>query len=152
MVYLISNFSFYKDDNVSSQGDDNSSQVYSEGDDNQIVPSEVAESPTTIIPNPRPTSDDSPPSDPSDPEEEEEEGNESFKDLLEFFSRQWLQTQLTHKVSLAASNSFWLLAMQNIPRIMELKNIEGHKRKIPQFMQVHELTRKFCITQKFGRD
>ena len=82
----------------------------------------------------------SPPPDDSGPDddgvEEEEEEEETFLDLFENFSRQWLHTQLTHHVSLTASNAFWTLAMKLIPHLFEVKTREGIKHKIPQFLQV----------------
>ena len=75
-----------------------------------------------------------PPSDDSGPDDDEEE-EVCFNELFDSFSSQWLTTQLTHRVSLEASNAFWVSAMNHIPRIFELKKSEGIKGKIPQFMQ-----------------
>lgn len=59
-----------------------------------------------------------------------------YDNWLKAFSNQWLHNQLTHQVSLAAGNSFWILAMKYIPKLMEMKENEGVTRKIPQFLQV----------------
>ena len=93
------------------------------------------------IPNPPPITPPRPPRSPSPPPPpsgtDEEEEDDSFLTVFQAFSREWLQTQLTHQVSLSASNSFWVLAMKYIPGIHELKTAERIQHKIPQFMQVH---------------
>lgn len=53
-------------------------------------------------------------------------------------SNQWLQVQLTHKVSLTAANAFWKLSFKHLKEIFDLKEAEGVKRKIPQFQQVRK--------------
>lgn len=58
--------------------------------------------------------------------------------MFHSFSKKWLETQLTHHVSLAASNSFWKLAFKHVYDILELKRMEEVKRKIPQFLQVRK--------------
>ena len=75
--------------------------------------------------------------------EEDEEPNEeedSFASFFDSFSRQWLNTQLTHHVSLAASNAFWKLSFNCVPKLVELQANEQVKRKskIPQFLQVRK--------------
>ena len=75
-----------------------------------------------------------PPSDDSGPEEGRDE--DSYKDVMQQFSEEWLQTQLTHHVSLSATNAFWRVSMNFIPKIMELRNAELINRKVPQFNQV----------------
>lgn len=70
---------------------------------------------------------------------DEEEGNEEeidFESTFFSFSKEWLNTQLTHRVSLTASNCFWKLALKYIPKIHELKTAENIKKKIPQYLQV----------------
>ena len=46
---------------------------------------------------------------------------------------QWLRLQLTHDVSLAATDAFWNLAMKSIPKLLHIRDVQGIKRKIPQF-------------------
>ena len=80
-----------------------------------------------------------PPPDDSDPNSSNNEASDeddSFQYSFKAFSNQWLHTQLTHKVSLAASNSMWNLAMKNVQNLMELKERDGVSKKIPQFLQV----------------
>ena len=72
--------------------------------------------------------------DPSEGEEEEW----TFDSLFNSFSKQWLQTQLTHHVSLAASNDFWKLAFSYVSQIHELKQQENSTSKIPQFLQIRK--------------
>ena len=88
-----------------------------------------------LIPHPTPPSDD------SGPDEEEEEEEDNFRNLFETFSMKWTNTQVTHSVSLSAANSFWMTAMEFIPRLMELKRLEGVKHKIPQFLQVQNTSK-----------
>ena len=46
---------------------------------------------------------------------------------------EWLRIQLTHDVSIAATDAFWSLAIQWIGRLHRIRDIQGIKRKIPQF-------------------
>lgn len=58
---------------------------------------------------------------------------------------QWLKLQLTHDVSLAATDAFWSLAMKCIPKLLHIRDVQGIKRKIPQFPnQRKNLYRKEC--------
>ena len=66
------------------------------------------------------------------------EEEESFESLFTSFSNQWQHAQLTHHVSLAASNNFWKLSFDYVPKILELKKAEKLKKKIPQFYQVRK--------------
>ena len=65
-----------------------------------------------------------------------EEDDESFDSFLKSFSREWLNTQLTHQVSLAACNAFWKIAFRGIPSILEMKKIEKINKAIPQYPQI----------------
>lgn len=76
--------------------------------------------------------------DDGDSSHEEDDDEISFDSIFNSFSKQWLHTQLTHHVSLAASNSFWKLSFQNVAKLLELKHNEQVTRKIPQFMQVRK--------------
>lgn len=62
--------------------------------------------------------------------------DETFYSLLRSLSQKWINAQLTHDVSLAATSVFWKLAFEYIPEIIRLKESEGVKKKIPQFMQI----------------
>ena len=63
-----------------------------------------------------------------------EEFEDDYKTSLNSFSRQWLETQLTHRVSAKATNSFWSNAMDFLPKLLEFKLREGRERPIPQFV------------------
>lgn len=65
--------------------------------------------------------------------------DESYQQWFKALSNEWLHSQLTHNVSLAASNSFWELAFKYLPKLMELKEEERISKKIPQFLQVNGL-------------
>ena len=78
------------------------------------------------------------PSDDSEPDDDgDEEEQETFKDVLDKLSEQWLSIQLNHHVSLTACDLFWRVSMEYIPQIMELKKLERNTKKIPQFQQVY---------------
>ena len=86
-----------------------------------------------------PPGDRSPPVD-SGPESSSDDAStaddDSYQVWLKAFSNECLHSQLTHHVSLAATNSMWNLAFKYIPKLMELKEKEGITKRIPQFVQV----------------
>ena len=59
-------------------------------------------------------------------------------DLFQSFSKQWLHAQLSHHVSLSATNSFWALSMKYVPKLIAMKEQENIKKKVPQFVQVRK--------------
>ena len=76
---------------------------------------------------------------PDDSESEFGDAEEnSFISLFQSFSKQWLHAQLTHHVSLAASNEFWNLSFQYVSKMVEMKEKEKVRRKIPQFLQARK--------------
>ena len=77
-------------------------------------------------------------SDDNDPDPDHDEEEQSFDSLFETFSEQWLQAQLTHHVSLAASNDFWKLSFKYVSEIIEMKRQENINKKIPQFLQIRK--------------
>lgn len=66
------------------------------------------------------------------------EEEESFDSLFHSFSKKWMETQLTHHVSLSAANDFWKLSFKCIADIFDKKIAEGVSRKIPQYLQVRK--------------
>ena len=80
--------------------------------------------------------DDNDPDDSGDNDVEQDEN--SFAEMLKSFSNEWLHVQLTHHVSLSATNAFWGLTLKHFQQLMDLKEAEGIKRKIPQFGQVRK--------------
>lgn len=75
-------------------------------------------------------------------DDEDNEDEITFVSLLDDFSKKWLELQLTHHVSLAASNQFWNLAIKQIHEIFKKKEQEKVKRKIPQFLHVRKMIYK----------
>ena len=62
----------------------------------------------------------------------EEEDTTSFKYILRQFSKDWLETEVNHKVSKIASGEFWSIATKWIFNLADaFKN--DKKKKIPQF-------------------
>ena len=81
----------------------------------------------------------------ADDDDDDEDEENSFESLFLSFSNQWLHTQLTHHVSLAASNDFWKLSFKYVSKILEFKFNEGVKSKIPQFLQIRKnIHRNIC--------
>ena len=54
--------------------------------------------------------------------------------MLDSFSEKWVQTQLTHRVSLSAASAFWSLSFKYVLDILQLKENEGVKKNVPQFV------------------
>ena len=71
-------------------------------------------------------------------EEDKDDDEDTFHSLFESFSKQWLGAQLTHHVSLTASQAFWNLAFKYGSNLNDLKTKENIKKKIPQFLQVRK--------------
>ena len=87
----------------------------------------------------------SPPIPSSDEGSNQEEEEETFQSLLDSFSYQWLNTQLTHQVSLAAANSVWKTSLEYVGKIFELKSKERVKKNIQQFPQIRKnIYRDIC--------
>ena len=82
----------------------------------------------------------SPPPPFSSNDEEDEDEESSFESLFKSFSNQWLHTHLTHHVSLAATSDFWKLSFKYISNLLELKQRDNVKKKIPQFLQIRKNT------------
>ncbi len=75
-------------------------------------------------------------------QEEDSDGNgddvnyeDNYMDVLHSVSKKWLCTQLTHKVSAAATNTFWDIALSCLPKVMDFKEREGISKNIPHFIQ-----------------
>ena len=68
-------------------------------------------------------------------EEEDQEFQDTYKDVLNSLSRQWLLTQLNHRVSAKAANQFWDIAMKYLPKLLMFKEREGRQKNVPKFIQ-----------------
>ena len=75
----------------------------------------------------------------SDGDDSPSDGNDSdtqednYYQLLHDFSKKWLSLQLTHNVSLKATDAFWRVAVNSLNRIYSAKSRQGVKKRIPQF-------------------
>ena len=58
--------------------------------------------------------------------------------MLISLSNSWLQIQLTHHVSLEATNAFWRTSLKSFHELIEKKKAEGINRKIPQYVQIRK--------------
>ena len=61
---------------------------------------------------------------------------ENYFNLLQAFSKRWLSIQLTHNVSLKATDAFWKLAVNSLRKIYRARKLEKIKKNIPQFTHV----------------
>lgn len=78
-------------------------------------------------------------------EDETDQEEETFQSFFSEFSKQWLNIQLTHHVSLAASNAFWKMSFEHIFQIYQLKAAQNVTKKIPQFLQARKnLYKEYC--------
>ena len=73
---------------------------------------------------------------------EPEESDDSYNDIFRAFSNAWLETQLTHHVSLTAANKFWSLSQNYMPKLLDLRKTEHITRKVPQFPQIRNTIKK----------
>ena len=74
----------------------------------------------------------------ADSHESEQGEEEKDENALDELSEAWLLAQMKHKVSAAAANSFWDLAMNYIPLL-------DNKNKVPKFIQQRrKLYRDYC--------
>ena len=65
--------------------------------------------------------------------EVQDEIQDDYFDLLHNYSKEWLAVQLTHQVSLKATDKYWQLSLKWMPRLLAAKNRQNLKRKIPKF-------------------
>ena len=62
--------------------------------------------------------------------------------LVEKLFQDWLLVESSHKISKAASNKLWKIAMEQLEKIFKLKEQLGIRRKIPQFSQIRRRLKK----------
>ena len=68
-------------------------------------------------------------------------------------SKKWSYTQLSHKVSAKATNTFWDICMEYVPQLKEMWEREGHTKKVPGFIhQRRQLYKQYCpeVIMEFG--
>ena len=54
---------------------------------------------------------------------------------MQNLSRKWLSIQMTHETSAAATDAFWTLSMEMMPKLFQLKEDQNIRTKIPAFTQ-----------------
>ena len=82
--------------------------------------------------------------DDADEEEEEEvqevvlddDTGEGYHTILENLCNAWMESELDHSVSQSASNAFWKISFDFIPKLLAAKELQNIKRKIPQFNHI----------------
>ena len=92
------------------------------------------------------------------PEDNDSDGSNSdfednYTDVLHSMSKKWLLAQETHKVSARATNKFWSLSLDYMPKLLKLQEQEGRQNPIPQFIQQRrKLHKQYCpeIQMEFG--
>ena len=72
------------------------------------------------------------------PSSADEDGTETFKSIHDELVKCWVNTEVDHHVSKAASNSFWKVADKCFHKLYEAKEREGITRKVPQFMHARK--------------
>ena len=78
-------------------------------------------------------------------EDDNNEGGNTYDSVFTSFTENWLQTQLTHHVSLAGANAFWKLCFKYVKEMYELKEAENITRAIPQFVHVRrQVYKEIC--------
>ena len=82
------------------------------------------------------------PNDPDDSNNSDPEDMDTYESLFASFTEKWMETQLTHHVSLAGANAFWKLSFQYVNDICKLKTEENIAKNIPQFVHVRRQVQK----------
>lgn len=59
-----------------------------------------------------------------------------YREILSKLSKQWLLTEISHRVSKEGSNKMWELANKYFATVYDIKKEQGIKKKIPQFQQI----------------
>ena len=94
-----------------------------------------------------------------DGEEDDDDGGnptqfvDNYKDILHAFSKQWLFTQMSHKVSARATNDFWDVCFKYVPQLMMFHEREGRQEVPPKFIsQRRHLHKQFSpeVQMEFG--
>ena len=78
---------------------------------------------------------------------------DNYSSVLSTLSKQWMHTQLTHRVSATAANSFWSIALHQIPKLLDAKGNQHITRKTPMFTQQRrKLYLQYCpdVKMKFA--
>ena len=73
------------------------------------------------------------------------EESDTFESVFTSFTENWLQTQLTHHVSLAGANAFWKLCFKYVSDLYALREAENISKRIPQFVHVRrQVYKQIC--------
>lgn len=73
-----------------------------------------------------------------DEDGDEVEEGETYKALYSKLSKDWLLTEIDHRVSKTASNEFWLIAQKYFHDLDVAKEREGRRKKTPQYLQARK--------------
>ena len=74
--------------------------------------------------------------DESESEIEEFEEVDDYDSILHFLSKEWLTTEVHHRVSKTASDAFWALAKKWFHKLFTVKKIQKVTRKTPDFVHI----------------
>ena len=74
----------------------------------------------------------------SDESEHELPLENDYVTLLENFSEKWVSMELDHTVSKIASDDFWRLACEFLPKIVYARSAQNVTRKLPQFSHIRK--------------
>lgn len=61
-----------------------------------------------------------------------------YESLFHSLSKDWLFLELKHRVSKTATQEFWSLALKSFPKLLQKKDEENVKKKIPQFRSIRQ--------------
>lgn len=74
--------------------------------------------------------------DPGGQEDNNIDLQDDYHEMLKEVAEKWLLVQLTHRVSISASNSFWEFAVNSIPKLSQCKNDRSIKKAIPGYIHL----------------
>lgn len=81
------------------------------------------------------------------PDSTDDDNHDDYHTLLENLSKKWLLTQFTHNVSAAAANSYWQLAVNQLPGLSVAKERCGVEKHVPGFVHIRrKLIKDGCPT------
>ena len=75
-------------------------------------------------------------------DEDYEPDVDTFESLFAAFTEKWMETQVTHHVSVSAANAFWILSLQYVHDLYRLKVSENIRKGIPQFVHLRRQIQK----------
>ena len=73
---------------------------------------------------------------------EEEEDDLDYHEILNSLSKQWMNAEMDHTISQAASNELWKIAFDFIPKLVSARQLNGIRRKVPTFNHIRKQLHK----------